>query len=154
MPTPLVPITGTLVDDPELRFTPQGKAVVNFRVAANDRKRAADGSWEDGDSVFLTVTAWEQMAENIADCLQKGMHVLVFGRLSQRSYEANDGTRRTVYEVKATDVGPSLRRDTARVTRTQRQGAQGQQAQGQRQQARPPQQEQPYIPPQDDAPPW
>lgn len=102
---------GNLVDSPELRFTPSGKAVARFRMAMNDRKKnEATGEWEDGDSTFLTVDVWEQLAEHVAESLERGQEVMVHGKLVQRQYETNEGEKRTVYEVKAQSVGVSLRR--------------------------------------------
>jgi single-strand DNA-binding protein len=101
--------TGTLVADPELRFTPNGVAVANFRIACNERIREPDGTWRDGDATFLTCNAWRDMAENVAENLTKGMRVLVSGRLKQRSYETTEGEKRTVYEVEVEDVGASLK---------------------------------------------
>jgi single-strand DNA-binding protein len=118
-----ITIVGNLVDDPELKFTPNGHAVANFRVASTPRffdKQAND--WRDGDSLFLTVTIWRQAAENCAESLQRGMRVIVQGRLKQRSYETREGEKRTVYEVEADEVGPSLKNATAKVEKAQRQG--------------------------------
>lgn len=108
MPLPSIQITGNLVDEPELRFTPSGKAVVSFRVAANQRKRTENGGWTDGDSCFLTVQAWEQQAEAIAEQVQRGSKVVVTGVLKQRSYD-KDGETRYVYEVSAYDVALVVR---------------------------------------------
>jgi single-strand DNA-binding protein len=117
-------ITGNLVDDPELRFTPSGQPVARFRIASTPRfynKQANE--WQDGESLFLTCQVWRQAAENVAESLQRGMRVIVSGRLRQRSYEANDGTKRTVYEVEVDDVGPSLRNASAKVTKASRSSA-------------------------------
>ncbi len=114
-------IAGNLVDAPELRFTPSGQPVTKFRVASTPRyfdKQA--NAWKDGDSLFLTVNVWRQMAENAAESLDKGARVIVTGRLRQRSYEAQDGTKRTVYEVEADEVAVSLLRATAKVTKATR----------------------------------
>lgn len=109
MPLPNITMTGNVVDDPELRFTPSGKAVVNFRVAASQRKKTEAGGWVDGDSCFLTVNAWEQQAEAIAEQLQRGSKVVVTGTLRQRDYEDRDGNKRSVYEVQAYDVALVVR---------------------------------------------
>jgi len=120
--TPIT-IAGNLVNDPEIRFTSGGQAVATFRVASTPRTRDnSTGEWRDGDTLFLTVIAWRQMAENVAESLQRGMRVLVTGRLRQRSYETREGEKRTVYEVEADDVGPSLRSASAKVTRATRTG--------------------------------
>ena len=120
--TPIT-IIGNLVDDPELRFTPAGQPVARFRIASTPRVRdKASGEWKDGDSLFLTCNVWRQAAENVAESLQRGMRVIVTGRLKQRSYETKEGEKRTVYEVEADDVGPSLRSTSAKVAKAQRSG--------------------------------
>ena len=121
--TPIT-IVGNLVADPELRFTSSGQPVATFRVASTPRIRdAATNEWKDGDSLFLTCNVWRQAAENVAESLQRGMRVIVSGRLRQRSYETKEGEKRTVYEVEVDDVGPSLRNASAKVTRAQRSGS-------------------------------
>jgi single-strand DNA-binding protein len=121
-----ITIVGNLVDDPELRFTPSGQAVARFRVASTPRFRdQQSGEWKDGESLFLTCNVWRQAAENVAETLQRGMRVIVQGRLRQRSYETREGEKRTVYEVEADEVGPSLRNATAKVNKVQRQGGGG-----------------------------
>jgi single-strand DNA-binding protein len=121
-----ITIAGNLVDDPELRFTPAGQPVAKFRVASTPRFRDnATGEWKDGDSLFLTCNVWRQAAENVAESLQRGMRVIVSGRLRQRSYETKEGEKRTVYEVEVDDVGPSLRNASAKVNRAARSGANG-----------------------------
>src|ERR1700759_2691325 len=120
--TPIT-IAGNLVDDPELRFTPSGQPVARFRVASTPRFRDnASGEWKDGDSLFLTCNVWRQAAENVAESLQRGMRVIVSGRLRQRSYETKEGEKRTVYEVEVDDVGPSLRNASAKVAKVSRSG--------------------------------
>ncbi|MCL2582308.1 MAG: single-stranded DNA-binding protein [Streptosporangiales bacterium] len=123
--TPIT-ISGNLVADPELRFTASGQPVASFRVASTPRTRdQATGEWKDGESLFLTCSVWRQQAENVAESLQRGMRVIVTGRLKQRSYDTKDGERRTVYEIDVEDVGPSLRTASAKVTRASRSGGQG-----------------------------
>jgi single-strand DNA-binding protein len=118
-----ITIAGNLVDDPELRFTPAGQPVARFRVASTPRFRDnATGEWKDGDSLFLTCNVWRQAAENVAESLQRGMRVIVSGRLRQRSYETKEGEKRTVYEVEVDDVGPSLRNASAKVAKVSRSG--------------------------------
>ena len=118
-----ITLVGNLVDDPELRFTPSGQAVAKFRVASTPRYRDNQtGEWKDGESLFLTCNVWRQAAENVAESLQRGTRVIVQGRLRQRSYETKEGEKRTVYEVEADDVGPSLRMATAKVNKTSRSG--------------------------------
>jgi len=121
-----ITLVGNLVDDPELRFTPSGAAVANFRVASTPRTfdRQA-GEWKDGESMFLTCTVWRQYAENVAESLQRGMRVIVQGRLKQRSFETREGEKRTVFEIDVDEVGPALRRATAKVTKTAGQGGGG-----------------------------
>jgi len=119
-------ITGNLVDDPELRFTPSGQAVARFRIASTPRYRESkSGEWKDGDPLFLTCVAWRQLAENTAETLQRGMRAIVTGRLRQRNYEAQDGSKRTVYELELDEAGPSLRSATAKVTKVSRSGSGG-----------------------------
>ena len=121
-----ITIAGNLVDDPELRFTPAGQPVAKFRVASTPRYRDnTTGEWKDGDSLFLTCNVWRQAAENVAESLQRGMRVIVSGRLRQRSYETKEGEKRTVYEVEVDDVGPSLRNASAKVNRIARSGSGG-----------------------------
>ena len=118
--TPIT-IVGNLVDDPELRYTQTGQAVANFRVASTPRfLDKATNEWKDGDSLFLSCSVWRQAAENAAESLQRGMRVIVSGRLRQRSYETKEGEKRTVYEVEVDEVGPSLRNASAKVTRSSR----------------------------------
>ncbi|MGD0704821.1 MAG: single-stranded DNA-binding protein, partial [Trebonia sp.] len=81
--------------------------------------------WKDGDSLFLSCNVWRQAAENVAESLQRGMRVIVTGRLKQRNYETKEGEKRTVYEVEVDDVGPSLRNASAKVARAQRTGGAG-----------------------------
>jgi single-strand DNA-binding protein len=119
-----ITITGNLVDDPELRFTPAGQPVAKFRVASTPRfLDKGTNEWKDGDSLFLTCNVWRQAAENAAESLQRGMRVIVSGRLRQRSYETKEGEKRTVYEVEVDDVGPSLRNASAKVNRVARSGS-------------------------------
>src|SRR5487761_1221105 len=123
--TPIT-IAGNLVDDPELRYTQTGQAVANFRVASTPRfLDKATNEWKDGDSLFLSCSVWRQAAENAAESLQRGMRVIVSGRLRQRSYETKEGEKRTVYEIEVDEVGPSLRNASAKVTKSQRSGGQG-----------------------------
>jgi single-strand DNA-binding protein len=118
-----ITIIGNLVDDPELRYTPTGQAVAKFRVASTPRYMdRTTNEWKDGDSLFLSCNIWRQAAENVAESLQRGMRVIVSGRLRQRSYETKEGEKRTVYEVEVDEVGPSLRNASAKVTKSQRSG--------------------------------
>src|SRR5713226_4020080 len=121
-----ITIAGNLVGDPELRYTSTGQAVASFRVASTPRfLDKSTNEWKDGDSLFLTCNVWRQAAENAAESLQRGMRVIVSGRLRQRSYETKEGEKRTVYEVEADDVAPSMRTASAKVTKPDRSGAGG-----------------------------
>jgi single-strand DNA-binding protein len=115
-----ITIVGNLTDDPELRYTANGAAVANFRVAHSTRIRDAAGNWTDGDTSFFTVNCWRSLAENAAESLTRGTRVVVTGRLKQRSWENQEGERRTVVEIEADDLGPSLKWATARVEKTNR----------------------------------
>ena len=124
----VITVVGNLVDDPELRFTPSGAAVAKFRVASTPRTfDRQTNEWKDGESLFLTCSVWRQAAENVAESLQRGMRVIVQGRLKQRSYEDREGVKRTVYELDVDEVGASLRSATAKVTKTSGGGRGGQQ---------------------------
>jgi single-strand DNA-binding protein len=117
----VITIAGNLVDDPELRYTPTGQAVAKFRIASTPRfMDRQTNEWKDGESLFLSCNVWRQAAENVAESLQRGMRVIVQGRLKQRSYETKEGEKRTVYEVEVDEVGPSLRNASAKVTKSQR----------------------------------
>ena len=123
--TPIT-VVGNLVADPELRFTPAGVAVANFRIASTPRTYNRDtGQWDDGDALFLTCNVWRGAAENVAESLTKGMRVIVNGRLRQRSYQTREGENRTVFEVEVDEVGPSLKYASASVSRNPREGGQG-----------------------------
>lgn len=121
--TPITMI-GNLTADPELQFTPAGDAVAKLRIASTPRvydKNA--GRWADGDPLYLDASVWRAAAENAAESLVKGMRVIVTGTLHQRTYENRDGQRRTVYEIRDAEVGPSLKFAAANVTRNPRGGA-------------------------------
>ncbi len=121
-----ITVVGNLVSDPELRYTPTGVAVANFRIASTPRTfDRQSNEWKDGDSLFLTCNVWRQAAENVAESLQRGMRVVVQGRLHQRSYETREGEKRTVFEVEVEDVGPSLRNASAKVTKSNRSSGSG-----------------------------
>ncbi|MDI9884821.1 single-stranded DNA-binding protein [Streptomyces sp. HNM0645] len=130
----VITVVGNLVDDPELRFTPSGAAVAKFRVASTPRTfDRQTNEWKDGESLFLTCSVWRQAAENVAESLQRGMRVVVQGRLKQRSYEDREGVKRTVFELDVEEVGPSLKNATAKVTKTTGRGGQGGYGGGQQQ---------------------
>ena len=122
----VITVVGNLVDDPELRFTPSGAAVANFRIASTPRTfDRQTNEWKDGDALFLSCAVWRQAAENVAESLQKGMRVVVQGRLKSRQYETREGEKRTVFEIDVEEVGPSLKYATAKVTRATRSGGGG-----------------------------
>ena len=116
-----VTLIGNLVDDPELRFTPSGVAMAKIRLAVNRRWRGQDGEWQESTS-FFTGTIWREQAEQVAESLQKGARVILSGRLEQRSWETQEGDKRSVVEIQIDEIGPSLRWATATVNKTQRQG--------------------------------
>ena len=113
-----VTLVGNLVDDPELRVTPSGVALAKLRFAVN-RRYQRNGEWQE-DTSFFTGTCWRDMAENVAESLTKGTRVVLNGRLEQRSWETQDGDKRSVVEIQIDEIGPSLRWATASVTRTPR----------------------------------
>lgn len=120
----IITIIGNLTADPELRFTPSGHAVTNFTVASTPRSfDKASNEWKDGEALFLRCSIWRQAAENVAESLQRGARVIVTGRLKQRSYETQQGDKRSVIELEAEDVGPSLLWATATVHRGERASA-------------------------------
>ncbi len=123
--TPIT-IVGNLTADPELRFTPSGAAVANFTVASTPRTfdRQAN-EWKDGDTLFMRCSIWREAAENVAESLHRGARVVVTGRLVQRSWESPEGEKRTVVEMQADEIGPSLKYATAQVTKAQRGGGGG-----------------------------
>lgn len=119
----IVTIVGNLTGDPELRFTPSGAAVCNFRVASTPRVLdKATNEWKDGEPFYISCNVWRQYAENVAETLTRGARVIVTGRLKQRSYETREGEKRTVIEMEVDEVGPSLRYATAKVNKVSRGG--------------------------------
>jgi len=117
-------LAGNLVEDPTYRITPAGHAVVNLRVAVNDRYQDhTTGEWKDGDTVYLTVTGWRRLAENTAESLHKGDGVLIIGRLTQRDYTTGTGEKRTTYQLDADHIGASLAHATTTSTRNPKTGA-------------------------------
>ena len=125
----LITLVGNLTADPELRWTQSGVAVADFTVASTPRTYDRNaGEWRDGDTLFMRCSVWRDTAENVAESLRKGMRVIVQGRLTQRSYDTQQGERRTVVELQVDEVGPSLRRARAQVTRTAPSGGGGYQS--------------------------
>ena len=119
----VITLVGNLTNDPELRFTPSGAAVASFTVASTPRtfdKQANE--WKDSETLFMRCSAWRDMAENVAESLTRGARVIVQGRLTQRSFETKEGENRTVVEMQVDEIGPSLRRATAKVNKTSRGG--------------------------------
>ena len=122
----IITVVGNLTDDPELRFTPSGAAVANFTVASTPRTFDKNSNeWVDQEAMFLRCSIWRQAAENVAESLQRGMRVVVQGRLKARTYETREGEKRTVFEIEVDEIGPSLKFATAKVNRTSRQGGGG-----------------------------
>lgn len=121
-----ITITGNCTRDPELRFTPSGTAVANFGVAVNRRwQNRQTQEWEEAVS-FFDVTVWQQLAENVAESIQKGSRVIVTGRLDQRSWETQDGDKRSKVEIVADDVAPSLKWATVpEITKNERREGRG-----------------------------
>ena len=113
-----VTLIGNLVEDPELRFTPSGVAMTKVRFAVNKRYQS-QGEWQEETS-FFGGTCWRDMGENVAESLTKGARVVVVGELQQRSWETQDGDKRSIVEVDIKEIGPSLRWATATVTKTPR----------------------------------
>jgi single-strand DNA-binding protein len=116
-----ITIAGNLTADPELRFTGTGVPVTAFTVASSPRVYdQAANQWKDGDALFLRCSAWRELAEHAAESLRRGMRVIVTGRLKQRSYETDQGDKRTVYEIDADDVAASLKFATTEVRKATR----------------------------------
>ena len=113
----MITVSGNLGADPELKFTANGTAMVKLRLAITDRVKQADGSWSDGDTMWLDVIGWRQLAENAAESLAKGSRVIATGKLKSRSYEKKDGTTGVSYELVAEDIGPSLANQAARLSK-------------------------------------
>ena len=120
-----VTIVGNVTDDPELRFTPSGLPVANFTVAVNSRVKKGD-QWEDRNDGFFRCSCWRDMAENVAESIQKGTRVMVIGRLQEQKWEDNDGGKRSRIEIQVDEVGPTLRWATATVQKSQRSSGGGQ----------------------------
>jgi single-strand DNA-binding protein len=115
-----VTIVGNLVDDPELRFTANGQAMAKFRVAVSRRwQDRSSGEWKE-ESSFFGCTAWREQAENAAESLKRGTRVIISGSLQQRSWETQEGDKRSVVEIQVDEVGPSLRWATASIERNAR----------------------------------
>ena len=122
----VITVVGNLTADPEMRTTRNGSTVANFSIAATPRVfDKQSNQWVDGDALFLRCTAWRDLASHCAQTLRKGMRVIAQGRLQQRSYQAQDGSNRTVIELQVDEIGPSLKYATAQVQKMQSGGYQG-----------------------------
>lgn len=127
----VITIVGNLTADPELRTTSAGAQVASFTIASTPRSwNRSTNQFEDGQALFMRCSAWRDLAEHCAQSLGKGMRVIAQGRLTQRSYEAKDGTQRTVVELQVDEIGPSLKYATAQVQKMQSGGYQGGNANG------------------------
>ncbi len=115
-----VTLVGNITDDPELRFTPSGLPVANFTVAVNRRFKNSSGQWEDRLDGFFRCSCWRDMAENVAESLQKGTRVVVTGRIQEQRWEDQEGGKRSRVEIQVDEVGPSLRWATAAVQKSSR----------------------------------
>lgn len=122
--TTTVTLVGNLVREPELKFLPSGVALCEFGVAINSRRKEGD-KWVDGDPEFYDITCWRELGENVAESIMKGQRVVIIGKLNFRSWETDDGSKRSKISVTAEAVGPDLRWATAQVTRTERNSGDG-----------------------------
>lgn len=122
----VITVVGNLTADPEMRTTRNGSTVANFSIAATPRVfDKQSNQWVDGDALFLRCSAWRDLATHCAQTLRKGMRVIAQGRLQQRSYQAQDGSNRTIIELQVDEIGPSLKYATAQVQKMQSGGYQG-----------------------------
>lgn len=118
-------VIGNATRDPELRFTPSGAAICTFGVAVNRRWRNRQtNEWEEEVS-FFDVVCWRELAENVAESITKGTRVVVVGRLDQRTWETDQGEKRSKVEIVGEEIGPALRWATAQVTRNERKDGDG-----------------------------
>lgn len=116
----VITIVGNLTADPELRTTSAGAQVASFTIASTPRSwNRSTNQFEDGQALFMRCSAWRDLATHCAQSLAKGMRVIAQGRLQQRSYQAKDGSNRTVIEMTVDEIGPSLKYATAQVQRQQ-----------------------------------
>lgn len=120
-----VTVIGNVTRDPELRFTASGQATATFGLAVNRKwQNRQTNEWVEQVS-FFNIVVWRELAENCAESLRKGSRAIVSGRLEQRSYETPDGEKKSVFEIVADEIGPSLRWATAQVIRNERRGGDG-----------------------------
>lgn len=123
----IITVVGNLTADPEIRTTGNGASVASFTIASTPRTwNRNSNQFEDGQALFMRCSAWRDMAEHCAQSLSKGMRVIAQGRLQQRSYQAQDGSQRTVVEMQVDEIGPSLKYATAQVQRIQHANGGGQ----------------------------
>lgn len=149
----VITIVGNLTADPETRTTQNGGTVCNFTIASTPRSwNRNTNQFEDGQALFMRCSAWRDLATHCAQSLAKGMRVIAQGRLQQRSYQAQDGSNRTVIELQVDEIGPSLKYATAQVQKMQSGGYQGGNANGGGYQQQPQQAQQQSQAPADD--PW
>lgn len=117
-------IVGNLTADPELHFTQNGFAVANCTVARTPRTLdQRTGEWRDGEALFLRCNIWRDQGERVAECLRKGMRVIVVGKLKMRSFQTREGQKRSVVEIDVDDMGPSLKYATATVVKITKDGS-------------------------------
>ncbi len=115
----IITVIGNATSDAELRYTPRGAAVASFRVAVNERIKNEDGTWGDGDATFYSVSAWDSIAESVAEQVKKGSRVIVQGKLKTRTYEGKDGSEKLSLDVRADEVGISTGFKKQRITTKQ-----------------------------------
>jgi single-strand DNA-binding protein len=120
---PTTTITGNLTAEPELRFTASGRPVASFTIANTPRFPDESGQWKDGETWFVRCSAWGDLAENVVNSLSKGTAVVATGRLRARTWETKEGEKRATVELTVDDIGPSLRRNVAKVTKVTRERA-------------------------------
>ncbi len=119
-----VTIIGNVTRDPELRYLTSGTALASFGVAWNNRYKDRNGDQVE-DTSFFDVTCWRDLADNVSESISKGDRVIVYGKLEQRSWETQDGEKRSKVEIVADEVAPSLRWATAQVSKIRRDGPSG-----------------------------
>lgn len=120
----VITIVGNITADPEIRTVGNGAQVASFTIAATTRNfNRQSNQYEDGPTLFMRCSAWNDLAQHCARSLAKGMRVIAQGRLQQRSYQAQDGSNRTVIELRVDEIGPSLRYATAQVSKISHQGS-------------------------------
>jgi single-strand DNA-binding protein len=117
-----ITITGRLTAPAEVRFTPSGKSVATFTVAASNRRKDGE-QWVDTDTSFYRCVAWDKLGENVAEHLTKGVAVIVYGQLKQRDWEDKEGNKRTSWEIAASAAGPDLRWDAPKSASVKRETA-------------------------------